>query len=78
MATSYNKVFAVFFISALVMMASFQTSEAISECAKSCMPSCMEVDGSTLGVCEEACESGCTQLNGDAAAVKAKFEAKIV
>nr|DAD26755.1 TPA_asm: hypothetical protein HUJ06_028223 [Nelumbo nucifera] len=76
MATSSNKVFAVCFISALFMMASFQMSEAISECAQQCVPFCMKDAGNTVPACEVACENYCKQSDGDVAAVNALMQSK--
>ncbi|KAJ4969749.1 hypothetical protein NE237_002848 [Protea cynaroides] len=69
-----NKMIAmILMISALVVMASVEGGESLTDCGKACMPICMRVDGTTLGVCEKSCEEACTTIGGDAKAVRQKF-----
>ncbi|KAK9283436.1 hypothetical protein L1049_011678 [Liquidambar formosana] len=59
-----KKTIAALLISALVVMACTNMSEALSQCAKDCMPVCMGVEGATVEGCGPSCEDYCNQLSG--------------
>lgn len=61
-----KKTMAMLLVGALIVMASVNLNEALSECAKDCMPVCLRVEGATIPVCGQSCEEYCKQLGGGA------------
>ncbi|XP_057979115.1 uncharacterized protein LOC131165390 [Malania oleifera] len=54
-----KKSIAAVMILAVVMAASAEVGEALSQCGKDCMPVCLRVEGATIPACQVSCEDFC-------------------